>query len=159
MTSIDDGARPPGARESEARRHDTVPLSTPARDPFAGVEHRVKAARTSAAATFALVFGLTALLCALSVLLSPLGAALAVVGLLLGVLGIRASRRVGITGRALAVSGLLLSVLALVVAGALAVGATTFLNDQDAVNRLENRVQQLRDDLPRIDVPGEVTPG
>jgi hypothetical protein len=35
-----------------------------------------------------------------------------------------------------------------------AVGVTTFLDNQNAVDRLENRVQDLRDNLPdKADVP------
>ena len=43
---------------------------------------------------------------------------------------------------------------ALDIAGLLAAGVTFFLNDDQAVNRLEQKVQQLRDQLPdNINVP------
>lgn len=55
------------------------------------VEHRIvqRPAKTSAAAAFALVFGVAALLSVLTVILSPVGLVLGIIGLVLGVLGIR----------------------------------------------------------------------
>jgi hypothetical protein len=120
----------------------------------ADVEHRIKPAKTSAAAVFSLVFGLSALLSVLTVILSPLALVLGIIGVVLGVVGLKMAKRVGVTGKGVAIGGLVLSVLALLLAGAIAVGLTTFLNDESAVNRLEQRVEQLREDLPRdVDVP------
>jgi hypothetical protein len=107
------------------------------------------AAKTSAAATFALVFGVAALISVLTVILSPVGLLLGIVGIILAVIGMRMSRQPAITGRGLAIGGLILSVLAVLVALAFAAGITTFLNNEDAVNRLDRRVEDLRDKLPR----------
>ncbi len=117
-------------------------------------EERVRPAKTSAAAAFALVFGVSALLSVLTVIVGPLGIVLAIIGIILGIVGIRNARRVGVTGKGVATGGLVLSVIALLIAGLLAAGVTFFLNDDQAVNRLEQKVQQLRDQLPdNINVP------
>jgi amino acid transporter len=119
--------------------------------------HQIHPAKTSAAATFALIFGLSALLSVLTLLLTPLALVLAVIGLVLGIAGIKMSKRVGVTGRALAITGLVMSVLTLLLGVATIVGVATFLNNDAAVTRLEQQVQGLRDQLPtEVDVP---TPG
>jgi len=116
-------------------------------------EHRIKRAKTSAVAVFSLIFGLTALYAVLTVILSPLGLVLSLIGLVLGFLGIRAARTMGVTGKGVAISGIVLSVIALVGSIAIAAGVTFFLNDEDAVQRFENSVEDLRDDLPQdIDI-------
>lgn len=44
--------------------------------------------------------------------------------------------------------------LALLIAGLLAAGVSIFINDDQAVNRLEQKVQELRDNLPDdVNVP------
>ncbi len=124
------------------------------RDPEPVYEERVRPAKTSAAAAFALVFGVSALLSVLTVIVGPLGIVLAIIGIILGIVGSRNARRVGVTGKGVATGGLVLSVIALLIAGLLAAGVTFFLNDDQAVNRLEQKVQQLRDQLPdNINVP------
>ncbi len=141
-------------------------MQTPAPDPrgarmgtsdpriAAEVEHRIRPARTSVAAALALVFGAAALTCALSVVLSPVALVLGVIGLVLGVVGFKMAKQVGITGKGVAITGLLLSLVAVVLAGILAVGITTVLNDDRAVSRLEQEVQDLRGQLPAdIDLP------
>ena len=92
------------------------------------VEERVvtKPARTSAAAAFALAFGVAAFVCVLIVILSSVGLVLGIVGLILGVIGPRAARRVGITGKGVAIAGLVLSALAIVISIAFAVGGSPF---------------------------------
>ena len=76
------------------------------------------------------------------------------IGIILGVVGFKMAKRVGITGKGVAITGLLLSLVAVVLAGTLAVGITTMLNDDRAVARLEQEVQDLRGQLPAdIDVP------
>lgn len=113
-----------------------------------------KPAKTSAAAVFSLVFGLSALLAVLTIVLAPLTLLLSVIGIVLGVVGLRMAKRVGVTGKGVAVAGLVLSVLALLLALTAVVGVTTFLNDEGAVQRLEQKVQDMRDDLPSdVDVP------
>ena len=111
-------------------------------------ERRVRPARTSTAATFGLLSGLTALLATLTVILAPIGVILSIVGLILSVLGFRSSRRPGITGRTIAISGMLLSSIALILGVVLVSGAITVLNDESAVNWMEDQVQELRNNLP-----------
>lgn len=129
----------------------------PARhEPAVEVEQRVitKPARTSVAAAFALIFGLAALISVLTVILSPVGLVLAIIGLILGVIGIRMARRTGITGKGVAIGGLVLSLIAVLVSVTIAVGATTVLNNDNAVNRLQHQVDKLRDKLPeKVTVP------
>ena len=111
-------------------------------------------AKTSAAATFGLVFGLSALICVLSVVLVPVGIVLGIVGLVVSVVGMVMGKKPFVTGRKLAVGGLVLSGLALLLSGLLALGVTFFLNDSSAVDRLDQQVSDLRDQLPDdIDVP------
>jgi len=120
------------------------------------VEQRVitKPARTSVAAVFALVFGVAAVFSVLTVILSPLGLVLGVIGLILGVVGLRMARRPGITGAGVASGGVVLSVVAVLVAIAFAVGVVTVLNNQSAVDRLQQQVQNLRDKLPaQVTIP------
>lgn len=117
-------------------------------------EHRIKPAKTSTAAVFALIFGLSAVYAVLTVLLSPVGLILALIGLVLAFVGFKATKQVGVTGKGVAVAGLVLSAIALIGAVIIAAGVTTFLNDDEAVQRFENGVQDLRDDLPTdIEVP------
>jgi hypothetical protein len=111
-------------------------------------EVRIKPAKTSTVAVFALVFGLTALYAVLTVILSVVGLICALVGIALGIWGIRRAAEQGVTGKGVAVSGLVLSAVALVGFIAFAAGVSTFFNDEDAVQRLENQVDQLRNDLP-----------
>ncbi len=108
----------------------------------------VRPAKTSAAAVFSLVFGVSALFSVLTVILGPLGIVLGIVGILLATFGIRNAKRVGVTGRGVAVGGLALSVIAVLLGAALALGVTFFLNDQRAVDRLEQQLQDWRDQLP-----------
>ena len=117
------------------------------------VEERVvtKPARTSAAAAFALAVGTAAFVCVLIVILSPIGLVLGIIGLILGV---RAARRVGITGKGVAIAGLVLSALAIVISIAFAAGVVTVLNNDSAVDRIEQQVDQMRDKLPdHVEVP------
>ena len=119
-------------------------------------EQRVLPAKTSAAAVFALIFGLSGLLAVLTVILAPLGLVLAVIGIILAVIGMKMAKRVGVTGRGVAIGGLVLAVLALILGITLAVGVTTFLNNKSAVDRLDKQVQKLRDNLPaKVDIPSK----
>jgi hypothetical protein len=110
--------------------------------------------KTSAAATFALVFGVSALLSVLTLVLMPLGLVLSIVGLVLGAVAFAMVKRPEVTGRGVAIGGVTLSAIALILSIAVAAGVTTFLNDDAAVQRLENRIQELRNDLPQnINIP------
>ena len=121
-------------------------------------ELRTKPAKTSAAAVFALVFGLSSLLSVLTVVLSPLALVLGIIGIILGVVGIKMARRPGVTGKGTAIGGLVLAVIGTLLAIAVGVGITTFLNNQSAVDRLQHQVDQMRNDLPsHVDVPGGST--
>jgi hypothetical protein len=102
----------------------------------------VTPAKTSAAAAFALVFGVSALLSVLTIILGPLGLLLGVIGVVLGVLGIRNARRPGVTGKGVAIGGLVLSILAVLIGGAIALGVTFFLNNEAALDRLEQEIGQ-----------------
>jgi hypothetical protein len=65
------------ARMSGTRRSCARPGPTPA-------QHRGRPAKTSAAAVFALVFGLAALFCALTGILSPAAVLFGIIGIVLG---------------------------------------------------------------------------
>ncbi len=139
----------PGVQNQPPPRvvHDTDP--TPPRvvnEPI--YEERIKPAKTSAAAAFALVFGVSALISVLTVVFGPLAIVLAIIGVILGIVGMRNAKRVGVTGKGVALGGLILSVISLLLGVALAAGITFYLNDEQAVNRLEQQVQNLRDQLP-----------
>lgn len=105
-------------------------------------------AKTSAAATFSLVFGVAALFSALTAILSVVSIPLGIIGVILGIVGMKMASQPGVTGRGVAIGGLVLSILALLLAAAFAVGVSTLLNDESAVNRLERQVEDLRDRLP-----------
>ncbi len=122
------------------------------------VEHRTytKPAKTSAAAAFALALGTAALVGVLSVVLSPIGLVLGIVGIILGFVGIRAAKKVGVTGRGVAIAGLVLSAVVVLLGALAAVGVTTLLNNESAVQRLETQVEKLRDNLPKdVDLPSK----
>lgn len=119
-------------------------------------EERVttKPAHTSAAAAFALAIGVAALLCVLTVVLSPVGLVLSIIGLILGIIGIRAGKKLGITGKGVAIAGVVLSALALIISIAFAAGAVTVLNNDSAVDRIEQQLDKVRDKLPdKVEVP------
>ncbi|SCL15184.1 hypothetical protein GA0070616_0654 [Micromonospora nigra] len=125
-----------------AASHEPVPgAGTPAR-PVPSTPTRAK---TSAAAAFALVFGVAGLLSVLTAILAWIGLVLGIIGVILGILGFRMAGRPGVTGRLVAIGGLVLSALAVLLGLALAAGMTTFVNNEDAVDRLQERVDDLRD--------------
>ncbi len=149
-----DPYRPPVANQPPPRVvHDNDP--TPPKVVNEPVyEERIRPAKTSAAAAFALVFGVSALLSVLTVIVGPLGIVLGIIGIILGIVGIRNAKRVGVTGKGVAIGGLVLSVIALLLGVALAAGITFYLNDQRAVDRLEQQVENLRDQLPdNVNIP------
>ncbi len=104
-------------------------------------------AKTSAAATFALVFGVAGLLSVLTAVLAPVGLVLGIIGVVLGIVALRMSRRPGVTGRGVGVGGLVLSALAVLIGLALGAGMTTVVNNEAAVDRLQQQVDDLRDRL------------
>lgn len=109
---------------------------------------RVKPAKTSAAATFALVFGLAALFCALTGILSPAAVLLGLIGLVLAVVGFKMTKRIGVTGKGLAIGGLVTSLLGLLLGAAVIAGAAAFVNDEANLNRIQGWVDDARENLP-----------
>ncbi|SBT65928.1 hypothetical protein GA0070622_2943 [Micromonospora sediminicola] len=105
------------------------------------------AAKTSTAAALALVFGVAALFSVLTAILAWIGVVLAIVGVVLGIVGLKMAARPGVTGRGVAIGGLVLSVIALLLGLALGAGISTFLNNEGAVDRLQQQVDDLRDRL------------
>ncbi|HSK91561.1 MAG TPA: hypothetical protein VK875_09625 [Euzebyales bacterium] len=106
-----------------------------------------RSAKTSAAATFALVFGLSSLFTALLALLAPLAVVFGLIGLILGIVGISKANQIDVTGKGVAIGGLVLSVLGLLLGIALLVGATIFVNS-GGLDQLEQRIQDVRDEIP-----------
>lgn len=104
-------------------------------------------AKTSTAAAFALVFGVAALISVLTVILSWIGLLLGVIGVILAIVGLKMTGRPGVTGRGVAIGGLVLSALAVLIGLAFAAGITTVLNNEAAVDRIQQEVDDLRDRL------------
>jgi hypothetical protein len=94
------------------------------------------------------VFGLAALFSVLTVILTPLGLVLGLIGLILAIVGLNMAKRANVTGRGVAIGGLTLSIIALLLGATIAAGATFFVNDQNAVDRVEQQLQEWRDQLP-----------
>ena len=105
-------------------------------------------AKTSAAAVFALVFGLAALFCALTAILSPAAVVFGIIGIVLGIVGLTMAKRVGVTGKGVAIGGLVTAVLGLLLGGAVLGGLSALVNDEQRLDQLQNRIENLRDDLP-----------
>ena len=109
-----------------------------------GVEH----AKTSAAAVFALVFGLAARFCALTAFLSTAAVLFGLIGIVLGIVGLKMAKRPGVTGKGVAIGGLVTAVLGLLLGGAVIAGASVLVNDEQRLDQLQNQVEDLRNDLP-----------
>lgn len=105
-------------------------------------------AKTSAAATFALMFGVLAFFGILSILFSPIALPLAVLGLILGIVGIARTRDPEVTGKVLAVVGLVLSLLALLLTVAAVVGGFFLFDDPGVISWMENRLADVKANLP-----------
>ena len=121
--------------------------------------HLVRPAKTSAAAAFALVFGVAALFTALTAILAPVAVVLGLIGLILGIAGLKMARRVGVTGKGVAIGGLVTAVLGLLLGAAVIAGAAVFVNDEQNLNRLEGWIEDVRNDLPSGDRIVEEIPG
>ena len=119
----------------------------------------LRPAKTSAAAVFALVFGLAALFCALTAILSPAAVVFGIIGIILGIVGLKMAKRVGVTGRGVAIGGLVTAVLGLLLGGAVIGGLSALVNDEGRLDQLQNRIDDLRADLPSTDeVRNQVDP-
>jgi hypothetical protein len=103
--------------------------------------------KTSAAAVFSLVFGLTSLFTALLALLAPLAVVFGLIGLVLGFVGISKARQVDVTGKGVAIGGLVLSLIGLLLGVALLIGVTVFINS-GGLDQLEQRIQDVRGEIP-----------
>ena len=110
-----------------------------------GVSHDGK---TSAAAVFGLVFGLSALFCALTGLLAPFAVLFGIIGLILGIVGITRTKDPQTTGMVLAVVGLVLSVLALLLILAAVIGGFALLDDPGVIGWLEDQLAKAKENLP-----------
>ena len=113
-----------------------------------GVEHRMRPAKTSAAAAFALVFGLAALFCALTAILAPLGVLFGITGIILGIAGLKMARKVGVTGKGVALGGLITAVLGLLLGGAVLAGAAFLVNSPAGIDRVQTELDKLSNKLP-----------
>jgi hypothetical protein len=102
---------------------------------------KYKTAKTSAAATFALVFGLAALFCALTGILAPVAVLLGVIGIVLGIAGLKMTKRLGVTGKGVAIGGLITAILGFLLGAAVLAGVAVYVNDQGL-----DRLQQQFDD-------------
>ena len=123
------------------------------------VQHsEMRPAKTSAAAVFALVFGLAALFCALTGILSPAAVLFGILGIVLGVVGLKMAKRVGVTGKGVAIGGLVTAVLGLLLGGAVIGGLAALVNDDRQLDRLQNQIDDLRTDVPSTDELREELP-
>ena len=126
------------------RDHDTMdhrPVPRPGTDTD-------KSPKTSAAAVFALVFGLAALFCALTGILAPAAFVFGLIGVVLGVLGRTMGQRPGVTGKGVATGGLVTALLGMLLGGAVIVGLAAVVNNESNLNRISDFVDSARENLP-----------
>lgn len=128
------GAAGAGAAAGEERYEERVKPAT------------YKSAKTSAGATFALVFGLAALFCALTGILAPFAVLFGIIGIILGVAGLKMVKRPGVTGKGVAIGGLVTAILGLLLGGAVLAGVAVYVNDQ-GLDQLEQRFDDARSSL------------
>lgn len=107
-----------------------------------------KTAKTSAAAVFALVFGLAALFCALTGILSPFAVLFGLIGIVLGIAGLKMAKRAGVTGRGVAIGGLVTAVLGLLLGAGVLAGLAVAVNSDSNLNRISQFVDDARGSLP-----------
>ena len=110
--------------------------------------HGVGKLKTSAAAVFALVFGLAALFCALTAILSPAAVVFGVLGVILGIVGLKMAKRPNVTGKGVALGGLITALLGLLLGGAVIAGASVLVNDERRLDQLQTQLDELRTKLP-----------
>lgn len=128
---------------------DRVQRDTAARhDLLRSHESVLATAKTSAAATFGLVFGLSALFCALTAILAPAAVVFGLLGLVLSIVGIKKGKLPHVTGHKLALGGLVTALLGLLIGGAVLAGAAALVNDEGALNRISTQVEELKAQLP-----------
>lgn len=117
------------------------------------------APKTSAAAVFALVFGLAALFCALTAILSPAAILFGIIGLILAVAGLKMAKRPGITGKSVAVGGLVTALLGLVLGGVVIGGLAAVVNNKSQLDRIQNYLDDARTKLPSTEQLRNKLPG
>jgi len=105
-------------------------------------------AKTSAAAVFALVFGLAALFCALTAILSPAAVVFAVLGLILAGAGLKMANKPGVTGKGVAIGGLVTALLGLLLGGVVIGGLAAVVNDKTQLDRIQHYIDNARAKLP-----------
>jgi hypothetical protein len=120
---------------------------------------RVLPAKTSAAAAFALVFGLAALFCALTGLLAPAAVLFGLIGIVLGVVGRKKGSLPGVTGRGVALGGLVTALLGFLLGAAVLAGAAVLVNDAGALDRVQQLIDDARANLPTGSEIVEQAPG
>ncbi|HVM26262.1 MAG TPA: DUF4190 domain-containing protein [Mycobacteriales bacterium] len=152
-TSGDGGPQHAATDRPVDGRHDTV------RDGSYEERRIVRPAKTSAAATFGLVFGLAALFCALTAILAPAAVVFGLIGLILGVVGLKMARRVGVTGKGVAIGGLVTAVLGLLLGLAVMAGAAVFVNDEARLDQLQTWIDDARGNIPSGSEVVEQVPG
>ena len=120
---------------------------------------KILPAKTSAAAAFALVFGVTALFSALTAILAPVAVLLGLIGIVLGVVALKMVKRPGVTGKGVAIGGLVTAVLGLLLGAAVIGGAAVVVNDDAQLDQIQERIDDLRADLPTIEQIQDEVPG
>lgn len=111
-------------------------------------------AKTSAAAVFAVVFGLSSVIVGLLLVLAPIAIVFGLLAMILGVIGMRNARKSNVddgtlvTGRGVAIGGLLLGLLGLLLGVAVLVGAAALLSERVNLERVERGLQNLREEIP-----------
>ena len=116
-------------------------------------------AKTSAAAAFALVFGLAALFCALTALLSPVAIVFGLIGIVLALAAFKMTKKPGVTGKGVAIGGLVTSILGLVLGGVVLGGLAAVVNDEAQLDRIQGYVDDARAKLPTTDEARNTIPG
>jgi hypothetical protein len=123
--------------------------TTEDRDPRTAGEHTARTpAKTSAAAAFALVFGLTSFISALTGVLAPLAILFGIVGIVLGVIGRKKGAQAHLTGKGVATGGLVLGVIALLIGIAAVAGAVTVLVNPSLLDPVQQQFENLVNRLP-----------
>ena len=115
-------------------------------------------AKTSAAATFALVFGLAALFCALTALLSPVAIVFGLIGIVLALVAFKMTKKPGVTGKGVAIGGLVTAVLGLLLGGAILGGLAAVVNDEAQLDRVQGYIDDARAKLPSTDEARDAIP-
>lgn len=123
------------------------------------VPTKYKTAKTSAAAAFALVFGLAALFSALTAILAPAAVLFGLIGIVLGIAGLKMSKKLGVTGKGVAIGGLVTAILGLLLGGAVLAGAAVYVNDEQRLDQLESWIDDARTDIPSGSEIVEEIPG